>query len=71
VRDVSKVNLSLLIKWRWKLIQGDDAIWKRVLVARYGEGVRANVHWIDQSLHTCASVWWKDLCRIDVFEGGS
>ncbi|MCI06473.1 ribonuclease H protein, partial [Trifolium medium] len=28
VRDVSRVNLSLLIKWRWKLLQKDDAIWK-------------------------------------------
>jgi hypothetical protein len=26
VRDVGKVNLSLLIKWRWKLLQSDDAV---------------------------------------------
>jgi hypothetical protein len=71
VRDVGKVNLSLLLKWRWKLIQGEDAIWKRVLVARYGENVRSNVHWIDHPIHNRASVWWKDLCRIDIFEGGS
>jgi hypothetical protein len=26
VRDVGKVNLSLLIKWRWKLLQGEEAV---------------------------------------------
>jgi hypothetical protein len=71
VRDVGKVNLSLLIKWRWKLLQDEDAVWKKVLVARYGEEVVSNVNWMDHPIQTRASVWWKDLCRIDVLEDGS
>ncbi|KEH40277.1 hypothetical protein MTR_1g026690 [Medicago truncatula] len=28
VRDVRKVNLSLLAKWRWRLIHGENLLWK-------------------------------------------
>jgi hypothetical protein len=28
VRDVGKVNSSLVIKWRWKILQKDNAVWK-------------------------------------------
>jgi hypothetical protein len=46
VRDVGNVNSSLLIKWRWKLLNNEKAVWKDVVVAKYGPDVRHNVHWI-------------------------
>jgi hypothetical protein len=37
VRDLNVVNLSLLLKWKWRLLQNDDtALWKDVIVAKYG-----------------------------------
>jgi hypothetical protein len=36
VRDVRVVNISLLTKWRWKLLCEVPALWKQVLVAKYG-----------------------------------
>lgn len=27
VRDVKRVNLSHLAKWRWRLIQGENLLW--------------------------------------------
>jgi hypothetical protein len=71
VRDVSKVNSSLLIKWRWKLIQNEGAVWKDVLAAKYGPNVRYNVHWMGESIPSCASCWWKDLCSVDLNDGVS
>jgi hypothetical protein len=44
VRDVGKVNRSLLIKWRWRLLQKENAFWKELLVAKYGPDVRRKVH---------------------------
>ncbi|MCI29143.1 ribonuclease H protein, partial [Trifolium medium] len=38
VRDVRLVNLSLLTKWRWRLLQPGLPIWK-VLVAKYGNHI--------------------------------
>jgi hypothetical protein len=37
IRDLPLVNLSLLAKWRWKLLMDGDEVWKRIIVAKYGE----------------------------------
>jgi hypothetical protein len=71
VRDVGKVNLSLLIKWRWRLIQKDNAFWKEFLCAKYGSEIRYKVHWVGSVLGNRASVWWKDMCGIDIRDGVS
>jgi hypothetical protein len=52
-------------------LQGDEAVWKSVLEARYGLDVRHKVHWINHPISNRSSVWWKDLCRVDVLEAGS
>jgi len=36
VRDIRLVNLSLLAKWRWRLLQNEGGLWKEVLVEKYG-----------------------------------
>jgi hypothetical protein len=71
VRDVGKVNLSLLIKWRWRLIHSGNAFWKDLLVAKYGPKVIHNVHWVGVNVPTRASLWWRDFCGIDIRDGGS
>jgi hypothetical protein len=71
VRDVGKVNASLLIKWRWKLLQKDNAVWKDVLEAKYGSIVRHKVSWSGYQLSNRVSCWWKDVCGIDVVNGAS
>jgi hypothetical protein len=67
VRDIKVVDVSLLSKWRWKILNDDPTLWKDVLFAKYGGRVGRNV-----SLNGCAggrlvSAWWKDLCAIDDF----
>jgi hypothetical protein len=57
VRDVGKANLSLLIKWRWRLLQEDEAVWKNVIVARYGIDARHNVRWINHPISNRPTVW--------------
>jgi hypothetical protein len=62
------MNISLLGKWRWKLIMEGDEMWRRVVVAKYGEDVVSNAFLEVANFKYGASVWWRDLCRID--EGG-
>jgi len=38
VRDIQVMNISLLAKWRWRLLHGEEALWKSVLVQKYGGG---------------------------------
>lgn len=39
VRDIRVVNLSLLAKWRWRMIQGDNSLWMEVLLEKYGPSI--------------------------------
>jgi hypothetical protein len=70
VRDVRVVNISLLTKWRWKLLSVEPALWKQVLVAKYGGGLLREVIFNNIPGARIASIWWKDICMIeDCVEG--
>jgi hypothetical protein len=44
VRDLEVMNTSLLLKWRWRLLNREDSpLWKEVLVAKYGNNIVNNV----------------------------
>jgi hypothetical protein len=50
VRDIKAVNLSLLMKWRWRLLNSEVfGIWKDVLVAKYGAHILHKVVWQSRS----------------------
>jgi len=62
------VNLSLLAKWKWRLLQGESALWKEVLVEKYGLNI-TQLEWGNRTWGTrVASRWWKDLVNLE--EGG-
>jgi hypothetical protein len=61
------VNISLLVKWRWRLLNDDNALWKEVLKGKYGESVIGNVELGDDCKPWFSSLWWwKDICGIGV-----
>ncbi|WJX31200.1 hypothetical protein P8452_19654 [Trifolium repens] len=64
VRDVRVVNISLLAKWRWRLLSDDNTIWKEVIKAKYGEGVIGKTLLEDEFRPRNSSLWWKDVCSI-------
>jgi len=39
VRDLKLANVSLLAKWRWRLLDGERSLWKEVLEDKYGPRV--------------------------------
>lgn len=39
VRDIRLVNVSLLAKWWWRLLQDQSSLWKEVLEDIYGPRV--------------------------------
>ncbi|MCI00244.1 LINE-1 reverse transcriptase like [Trifolium medium] len=64
IRNLRLVNVSLLTKWRWRLLTSQDMFWVKVLKAKYGGDI-AHV----SNLSSCgdvkfASLWWKDLCSL-------
>lgn len=42
VKDIELFNLSLLGKWRLRLLIEKEALWCKVLRAKYGEEVSSN-----------------------------
>ncbi|CAJ2628200.1 unnamed protein product [Trifolium pratense] len=66
VRDIKLVNLSLLMKWRWRLLQREDVgLWKDVLAAKYGNHILMKAVWPSGTIPHNASLWWKDICRLE------
>lgn len=68
VRDLRLVNLALLGKWRWILLQKETGVWRMIIAARYGSlaptphlggrfcGLRRS------------SLWWKDVSLLGTKE---
>jgi hypothetical protein len=65
VRDLRLVNISLLAKWRWKLLTRDNDVWKDVVVARYGLDVLGKKNLGEIDVTRLGSTWWKDICTLD------
>jgi hypothetical protein len=66
VRDLELVNLSLLMKWRWRLLNREEVgLWKDVLIAKYGDFILHNASWSNRPYPYFASNWWKDICDLE------
>jgi hypothetical protein len=65
VRDVRLVNISLLSKWRWRLLQPGMPLWKEVIVAKYGNHCVLFVDWSNNRIPVSSSNWWKDVCALE------
>jgi hypothetical protein len=65
IKDLRLMNKSLLAKWRWKLLSEGDELWKKVLVARHGGTILGKANLVVEDYKAEASVWWKDICRVD------
>jgi hypothetical protein len=58
------MNISFLAKWRWRLIEEENNLWKLVIRSKYGEEVDKNVNLGVDCILWFASNWWKDICSI-------
>jgi hypothetical protein len=68
VKDIRLMNVILLAKWRWRLLDGAAALWKDVLNAKYGNIVGRLLAGgeVNGGMRLISS-WWKDLIRLGDF----
>jgi hypothetical protein len=64
VRDLRLVNISLLTKWRWRLLNGGNSLWREVIRSKYGDEVIGRVDWNEGGRPWFSSLWWKDISSI-------
>lgn len=67
VKNLDVFNLSLLGKWRWRLLVDKDACWHKIIASRYGEpSPKSNaLIWNPKN----SSTWWGDLNAIESNRG--
>jgi hypothetical protein len=64
VRDLWLVNISLLAKWKWKLLSQEVELWKEVVVARYGRDMVGKRRLDEFDVTRIGSTWWRNLCLL-------
>jgi hypothetical protein len=65
VRDISLVNSSLLVKWRWRLLSPEKSLWKDILISKYGDHPLHQVEWSSFRVPTNVSSWWKNIIDLE------
>jgi hypothetical protein len=69
IRNLRLVNISLLAKWRWRLLTSPDSIWASLLRVKYGLEGGASSDMVDLASAKFASLWWQDICQLGVLNG--
>ncbi|KAK2360932.1 hypothetical protein QL285_086149 [Trifolium repens] len=64
IKNIRLVNVSLLTKWRWRLLVSQQALWSSVLKAKYGNEIGFSSELLGCGNKRFASLWWKDLCKL-------
>ncbi|PNX79577.1 ribonuclease H, partial [Trifolium pratense] len=60
-------NKHISLGGRWRLLQRNDtALWKEVLMAKYGTHILQDVSWPNGTSPSFASLWWKDIRDLEV-----
>lgn len=65
VKNLGGFNEALLGKWAWRLLEGKDALWARVLSSKYGDFMENVVECRGGKVRDRLwSSWWRDLVRL-------
>lgn len=65
IKRLRQMNLALLAKLAWKLIQGDSSLWVRVLLAKYGNIWSTRAHRKD-----CTHTWRSIMAATPLIAAG-
>ncbi|XP_058754107.1 uncharacterized protein LOC131627284 [Vicia villosa] len=66
IRDVREINKELLLKWKWRILKEDKAIWSNFLDLRY-IGSKLKVQKSRGVIFNPKdSIWWRDVISNDV-----
>jgi hypothetical protein len=64
VKDIRVMNTSLLAKWRWRWLDGEMTLWKRVIHEKYGIQYGSLLEGRTMVWPRYTSLWWKELVRL-------
>jgi len=59
IKDIACFNDALLAKWKWRLGNMGEGLWREILTSKYGDWRNMNENKVQRK----QSSWWQDLCR--------
>ncbi|XP_058775212.1 uncharacterized protein LOC131649467 [Vicia villosa] len=68
IRDVGDLNRALLLKWKWRILKEDKAIWSRFLLLRYHNPKFKVLASCGEVLNRDDSSWWRHTVLNDFKE---
>ncbi|XP_058777040.1 uncharacterized protein LOC131651391 [Vicia villosa] len=71
IRDVDSMNVSLLMKWKWRIMTEENAIWSNILKHRYSKPVVKMFVNDKVVLTRNDSIWWRNLLMINDCAGSN
>ncbi|XP_058747189.1 uncharacterized protein LOC131620201 [Vicia villosa] len=71
IRDVGEMNKSLILKWKWRILKEDKAIWSTFLLLRYQNPKFKVLASCVEVLNRDDSSWWRDIILNDFKEEDS
>jgi len=61
VMDLRMVNISLLSKWKWRLLLDEPKLWKKFLLSKYASRIAENLKINNEVVARAKSLRWKDM----------
>lgn len=71
VRVVGQMNRAFLIKWKWRILKEDNAIWSRFFRLRYKNPKLKVQAACGEVINVDDSIWWRDIILNDIKAEGS
>ncbi|XP_058724719.1 uncharacterized protein LOC131596153 [Vicia villosa] len=71
IRDVNNMNISLLMKWKWRICNEENAVWSNLLIHRYKNPVVKMFVNDKGVISSRDSIWWRDLILINDCDGSN
>jgi len=57
IKDIKLFNIVLLTKWKWRLVQESQGLWKNIVESKYGSWRSLE----EMKSGRVESYWWTDL----------
>lgn len=64
ITNTEAFNVSLLMKWKWRIIHDKEAVWFELLQHRYGNTGLAMMNGEGRTVGRKCSIWWRDILSL-------
>lgn len=68
IKNLEAFNKSLLLKWKWRIVNDRSTVWRGLIRHRYKSSEVKMFISDKNAINHGDSIWWRDLIMIDIIE---